>query len=109
MFLSHRLSLKARLHIATIIMVSTLVFILAGLNLHQSLQQTFKDVQERAQTNTTMLRDFLVQRIDDRVMTKRPPPQGLEETKNEWREVLKADLLIPKLLIKALASSTYVA
>lgn len=109
MFLSHRLSLKARLHIATIIMVSTLVIVLAGLNLHQSLGQTFKDVQERAQTNTTMLRDFLVQRIDDRVMTKRPPPRGLEETKQEWREVLKADLLIPKLLIKALASSTLVA
>ena len=108
MLLTNRLSLKARLHIATIVMVLMLVFILAGLNLQRSLQQTFHDVQERAQTNTTMLRDFLVQRIDDRVMTRRPAPQGLEETKRVWRQILQEDLLIPQLLQKAMASSTLV-
>ncbi|MBI2687646.1 MAG: hypothetical protein HYX27_15150 [Acidobacteria bacterium] len=88
----------------------TLVFFLAGLNLHRSLQQTFRDVQERAQTNTTMIRDFLVQRIDDRVVKWRPaPPQGLEETKVVWRQILQEDLLIPQLLQKALASSALVA
>jgi signal transduction histidine kinase len=106
--LTNRLSLKARLHLATIVMVLMLVFILAGLNLQRSLQQTFHDVQERAQTNTTMLRDFLVQRIDDRVMTRRPVPQGLEETKRVWRQILQEDLLIPQLLQKAMASSTLV-
>ena len=110
MFFSSRLSLKARLHIATIVLVLTLVFILAGLNLHRSLQQTFREVQERAQTNTTMMRDFLVQRIDDRVMKWRPaPPRGLEETKAVWREILREDILIPELLQKALASSALVA
>ncbi len=109
MFPTHRLSLKARLHIATIVLVLTLVLALAGLNLHRSLQQTFRDVQERAQTNTTMMRDFLVQRIDDRVMQWRPaPPQGLEETKKVWRQILQEDLLIPQLLQKALASSALV-
>jgi len=107
--LSNRLSLKARLHIATIVLVLTLVFFLAGLNLHRSLQQTFRDVQERAQTNTTMMRDFLVQRIDDRVVRWRPaPPQGLEETKEVWRQILREDVLIPQLLQKALASSALV-
>ncbi len=110
MFLTNRLSLKARLHIATIVLVLTLVFFLAGLNLHRSLQQTFREVQERAQTNTTMMRDFLVQRIDDRVMKWRPaPPRGLEETKQVWRQILQEDLLIPQLLQKALASSALVA
>jgi signal transduction histidine kinase len=109
-FFPSRLSLKARLHIATIVLVLTLVFILAGLNLHRSLQQTFREVQERAQTNTTMMRDFLVQRIDDRVMKWRPaPPRGLEETKAVWREILREDILIPELLQKALASSALVA
>ncbi|MFN0101286.1 MAG: ATP-binding protein [Bryobacteraceae bacterium] len=110
MILSHRLSLKARLHLATIVLVLTLVFILAGLNLHRSLQQTFLDVQERAQTNTTMMRDFLLQRIDDRVVRWWPkPPEGLEESKDVWRRILQEDSLIPELLKKALASSTLVA
>jgi hypothetical protein len=109
LFPTHKLSLKARLHIATIVLVLTLVLALAGLNLHRSLQQTFRDVQERAQTNTAMMRDFLVQRIDDRVMQWRPaPPQGLEETKKVWRQILQEDLLIPQLLQKALASSALV-
>jgi len=108
-FLIPRLSLKARLHIATMVLVLTLVFFLAGLNLHRSLQQTFRDVQERAQTNTTMMRDFLVQRIDDQVVTKRPPPKNLAETKLLWKQILQEDLLIPQLLQKALASSTLVA
>jgi len=91
------------------VLVLTLVFFLAGLNLHRSLTQTFRDVQERAQTNTTMMRDFLVQRIDDRVMKWRPaPPQGLEATKEVWRQILQEDLLIPQLLQKALASSALV-
>ena len=108
MILTYRLSLKARLHIATMVLVLTLVFFLAGLNLHRSLQQTFQDVQERAQTNTTMMRDFLLQRIDDRVMTERSRPHGLEETKELWRTILRDDLLIPKLLRKAQASSALV-
>jgi signal transduction histidine kinase/HAMP domain-containing protein len=91
------------------VLVLTLIFFLAGLNLHRSLQQTFRDVQERAQTNTTMMRDFLLQRIDDRVLSKRPPPKGLDETKELWRTILQQDLLIPELLQKALASSTLVA
>ncbi len=109
MFLTYKLSLKARLQIATLVLVLTLVFFLAGLNLQRSLQQTFLDVQYRAQTNATMMRDFLLQRIDDRVMTKRPPPKDLEETKLVWRRILQEDLLIPRLLQKALASSTLVA
>ena len=108
MFLTDRLSLKARLHIATMVLVLTLVFFLAGLSLHRSLEQTFRDVQERAQTNTKMMRDFLVQRIDDRVVTNRPPPQDLEEMKQLWKRILQEDLLIPKLLQKATASSSLV-
>ena len=109
MFLYHRLSLKARLHLATIVLVMMLVSVLAGLNLHRSLRQTFHEVQERAQTNTTLIRDFLVQRIDDRVMKWRGgPPQGLNETKEVWRRILQEDPLIPQLLQKALASSPLV-
>lgn len=105
MSLTHRLSLKARLHIATMVLVLTLVFFLSGLNLHRALQQAFGQVQERAQTNTTLMRDFLVQRIDDRVLTTWPRPQNLEETKALWRKILREDLLIPQLLQKSLASS----
>ena len=108
MSLTNRLSLKARLHIATIVLVLTLVFFLAGLNLQNSLEQTFKDVQERAQTNATMMRDFLVQRIDDRVATWRPRPKDLTETKAVWAQILREDLLIPQLLQKAQASSSLV-
>ncbi|HEU0124236.1 MAG TPA: ATP-binding protein [Bryobacteraceae bacterium] len=91
------------------VLVLTLVFFLAGLNLYRSLQQTFKEVQERALTNTAMMRDFLVQRIDDRVLKWRPgPPKDLEETKQVWRQILREDLLIPQLLQKALASSSLV-
>ena len=109
MFLTYKLSLKARLQIATLVLVLTPVFFLAGLNLQRSLQQTFRDVQDRAQTNATMMRDFLLQRIDDRVMTKRPRPKDLEEITLVWRQILREDLLIPRLLQKALASSTLVA
>jgi len=107
-FLTHRLSLKARLHIATMVLILTLVFFLAGLNLHRALEQTFRDVQERAQTNTKMMRDFLVQRIDDRAATKRPKPQDLEEMKQVWKQILQEDSLIPKLLQKATASTSLV-
>lgn len=108
MFLTHKLSLKARLHIATMVLVLTLVFFLAGLNLHRSLQQTFRDVQERAQVNTKMMRDFLLQRIDDRAATRHPRPQDLEEMKQLWKKILQEDSLIPQLLQKATASSSLV-
>jgi signal transduction histidine kinase len=104
-----KLSLKARLHAATLVLVMSLVFVLAGLNLHRSLSQTFLDVQERSLTNAAQIRDFLLQRIEDRVLVHRPRPSTLEESKELWTSILRDDPLIPQLLQKALANSRLVA
>lgn len=107
--MSRKLSLKARLHSATIALVLSLVFVLAGLNLHRSLEQTFQTVQERAQSNAYQLRDFLLQRIEDRAANWRPRPKDLDESKQMWAQILRDDALIPKLLQQALANSHLVA
>lgn len=104
-----KLSLKARLHAATLVLVMSLVFVLAGLNLHRSLTQTFLDVQERSLTNAAQIRDFLLQRIEDRVLVHRPRPETLEQSKELWTAILRDDPLIPQLLQKALANSRLVA
>jgi len=104
-----RLSLKARLHLATVTMVLSLVFVLAGLNLHRALELTFQTVEDRAQANANQLRDLLIQRIDDRAVNFRPRPSDLDETKAMWTKILIDDPLIPRMLQQSGANSHLVA
>lgn len=105
LLMPRRYSLKARLHVGTMVLVLTLVFVLAGLNLHRSIEQTFTDIQERAQTNADQVRDFVAQRMNERITASRPRPRDLEESKAAWTRILREDLQIPQLLQKALSNS----
>lgn len=101
-------SLKARLRLGTILLVTLLVLVLAGLNLHRTLDQTFSGVQERALTNAAQIRDFLLDRIAARAAATVPRPQGFDQTKALWTTIIREDQQLSELLVKAVANSKLV-
>jgi len=101
-------SLKARLRFGTILLVTLLVLVLAGLNLHRALEQTFSDVQERALTNAAQIRDFLLDRIAARAAATVPRPKGFAQTKALWTNIIREDRQLSELLVKAVANSKLV-
>lgn len=103
------LSLKARLRLGTILLVTILVMVLAGLNLHRALEQTFSAVQQRALTNAAQIRDFLLDRIATRAAVATPRPRDFAETKQLWTNIIREDQQLSELLVKAVANSNLVA
>ncbi len=103
------LSLKARLRLGTILLVTILVLALAGLNLHRAIQETFSDVQARALTNAAQIRDFLLDRIATQAAAAVPRPTNFEETKELWTKIIREDQQLAELLVKAVANSNLVA
>lgn len=106
---SPHLSLKARLRLGTILLVLTLVLVLAGLNLHRGLKLTFDDFQERALTNASQIRDFLLDRIHDRAAAATPKPRNAEETLALWTNIIRDDPRLSQLLVSSVANSRLVA
>jgi signal transduction histidine kinase len=103
------LSLKARLRLGTILLVTILVLALAGLNLHRAIEATFADVQARALTNAAQIRDFLLDRIAAQAAAAVPRPTNFEETKQLWTRIIREDQQLAELLVKAVANSNLVA
>lgn len=103
------LSLKARLRLGTILLVTILVVALAGLNLHRAIQETFSDVQARALTNAAQIRDFLLDRIATQAAAAVPRPTNFEQTKELWTKIIREDQQLAELLVKAVANSNLVA
>ena len=99
------MSLKARLRIAVVAMVLFLTTAISFLYLHRQLDQLFEGTGERAEVNAALVKDFVLQRIQEKAALVTPPPETLEDSVKIWRNVVENDKLLPNLLVKALANS----
>lgn len=103
------LSLKARLRLGTILLVTSLVALLAGLNLHRAIEGTFASLEARALTNAAQIRDFLVDRIANQAAAALPRPTNFTETRQLWTSIIREDQQLADLLVKAVANSSLIA
>ena len=103
------LSLKARLRLGTILLVTSLVALLAGLNLHRAIEGTFASLEARALTNAAQIRDFLVDRIANQAAAALPRPTNFTQTRQLWTSIIREDQQLADLLVKAVANSSLIA
>ena len=99
------MSLKVRLWFGVVAMVLFLTTAISLLYLDRQLEQLFEGTGERAEVNASLVKDFVLQRIQDKAAQVSPPPETLEESAKIWRNVIENDKLLPNLLVKALANS----
>lgn len=98
------ISLRTRIRIAIIALVTVLVAIQSLASLRLTAQGSFQDALERSQSVATQVRTLLVDRLNLEAVRASPPPSTLEESKQIWTVFLENDPSIPGLLEKLLAT-----
>lgn len=99
------MSLKARLSVAIMGLVTTVVVALSAMSITRVLDLTLDDLHERAVLNAVHLRDNLLSRIKDRSQSWDPPPGDFEETKRMWNRIVEQDPEVQRLIERAVINS----
>lgn len=99
------MSLKARLRIALVAMVLLLTTGISLLHINRQLADLFAATEDRAQDNADLVKDFVIQRINEKATLESPPPETLEESAKLWRIVIEKDTMLDQMLSKALGES----
>ncbi|MEP7365497.1 MAG: ATP-binding protein [Acidobacteriota bacterium] len=99
------MSLKTRLRISIVTLVTLLVFAQCVVSLRIAAEANFNDAHERAQAIALQVRYFVEQRVNEQAQQVTPPPVTIEATKRLWERIVDEDLALPMLLEKTMASS----
>ena len=99
------MSLKARLRIGLVVMVLLLTTGISLLYISRQLADLFKATEDRAVNNADFVKDFVIQRIEDKVKQVNPPPATLAESIVIWQNVIEKDELLAPMLSRALGES----
>ena len=99
------MSLKTRLRISIVTLVTLLVFAQCVVSLRIAAEANFNDAHERAQAIALQVRYFVEQRVNEQARLVTPPPVTIEATKRLWERIVDEDLALPELLEKTMASS----
>jgi len=102
------MSLKTRLRIAIVTLVTMLVFAQCVVSLRIAAEANFNDALERAQAIAQQVRHLVEQRVNEQARAVQPPPATYEATKRLWERIVDEDLALPELLEKTMASSNAV-
>jgi signal transduction histidine kinase len=98
------MSLKARLRIAIVALVTLVVIAMSALYLYDFTRISFNDASQRAD----LIADEVQGNLLDRLAQTAAQPT-LEETKNNWTRIIRTDPNINKMLKRALANEKLVA
>ena len=98
------MSLKARLSIAIMGLVTIVVVVLSTMNVTRVLDQFLEDLRQRAELNAKHLRDNILDRIQQNA-AGRTSTETLEETKHRWVRSLERDPIYRRLLERAVVDS----
>ena len=98
------MSLKTRLSLLIVVLVTLIVIALSALYLHSVASSRFGDLQERATTAALQVQSLLIQRISERTASQ-PPPADFEGTKSLWSRIVREDAELAGLLKDTMASS----
>jgi signal transduction histidine kinase len=100
-----RLSIRARLRISIVALVTAIVVALSALHLHAVVDEALEDVGERARMLAEQVNVYLVEAVNRRAGS---PATTFEETKAVWYDIVQSDPSIARYLQKTLVQSSSV-
>jgi PAS domain S-box-containing protein len=100
-----RLSIRARLRISIVALVTAIVVALSALHLHAVVDEALEDVGERARILAEEVNVYLVEGVNRRTGSS---TRTLEETKAIWYEIVRSDRSLTRFLQKTLVQSSSV-
>ncbi|MCW5983280.1 MAG: hypothetical protein KIT09_34635 [Bryobacteraceae bacterium] len=100
-----RLSLRTRLRLAIIGLVTLLVLVQSAAMLRTTVQTGFENALEQSQNIGLQVRILLMDRLNQQAKSASPPPRDLEETIALWTNSLEDDPATSALLEKMMAAS----
>jgi signal transduction histidine kinase len=99
------MSLKTRLRIAIVTLVTMLVLMQCIISLRIGAEATFTDALERAQSIAQQVRHQVLVRVNEKAAAIEPRPSGISELKRMFESIVFEDLALTELLEKTMASS----
>jgi len=102
------MSLKTRLRIAIVTLVTMLVLMQCVISLRIAAEANFGDALERAQSIASQVRHLVLVRVNEQAASIQPPPSGLNALKRMFEHIVEEDAALTELLEKTMASSNAV-
>ena len=102
------MSLKARLRIAIVALVTLVVIGMSVLYLYDFTHMTFRAASERAGLVADEVKGNLVDRLDHETAARGIHPGSLQEWKANWTQIISTDHSISEMLKRTLASADLV-
>ena len=99
------MSLKARLRISIVTLVTMLVLMQCVATLRFTIEDKFNEVQDRAESIKQQTRLQVQQRVSDRMAAYKPQPVTFEETKAVIYRLVASDTFLPVVLRSSLIGS----
>jgi len=103
-----RMSLKTRLRISIVTLVTLLVLAQCVVSLRIAAEANFQDAVERAQAIASQVRHLVLQRVNEQAGLVTEKPVTMEGHKELWQRIVAGDPALPELLEKTMASSSAV-
>src|SRR5665213_1158284 len=102
------MSLKTRLRISIVALVTVVVVALSALYLDDFTTLAFEAAEARAELVANQVAGYIRERIDQKAAERQAPPTTLAELKPLWTEIVRTDPLIPAMLQRTLANADVV-
>src|SRR5579872_1493217 len=102
------MSLKTRLRISIVALVTIIVVGLSALYLYDFTSIAFDAADKRTDLVGSQVKAFVLLRIDSTLNERHFQPASLTELKEAWTNVVRSDALIPKMLRSLVAAADIV-
>ncbi len=102
------MSLKGRLRIAVVALVTLVVIAMSALYLYDFTHNTFRAASDRAGLVADEVKGYLVEQLDRETAARGIHPQSLEEWKADWTKIISANPQIAEMLKRTLANADLV-
>ncbi len=102
------MSLKGRLRIAIVALVTLVVVAMSALYLYDFTRVTFRSAFDRADVVADEINGYLIERLNLEAESSDTPPASVEQLKETWTEVIRTDPKVSRRLVRTLAGAKLV-
>ncbi|MBZ5611006.1 MAG: hypothetical protein LAP38_22305 [Acidobacteriia bacterium] len=102
------MSLKARLRIAIVALVTLVVIAMSALYLYDFTRVTFRSAFDRADVVADEINGYLIERLNVATTPDATSPASVEQLKESWTETIRTDARISRRLVRTLADAKLV-
>ncbi len=102
------MSLKSRLRISIVTLVTLLVIAQSVVSLRFAAEDKFSDALDRSQAIAEQVRHLVLQRVNEQARSVEQPPSSMDEMRLLWQNLVEDDVALPDLLIKTAANASAV-